>query len=481
MLQTKFFYLLILISSFLFLLSCKDNGNDNSGTTPTDTESLTIFFFNDPHGQIDHFDEIQHIVEKESEETPTLLVCAGDIFSGNPIVDQHDQKGYPIVDLMNRAGVDVTVIGNHEFDYGTDILKARIEESQFEWICANVNTSESVLPDILPYVTLNANDIPVTFLGLVETGGKPNDIIPLTHPWRVTDLTFEHYYNMVGNYRNLKEQESAKLYVALTHLGSNADRQLAEDNNWFDLIIGGHSHEQINEKVNGTPVLQASSYLRLLGKIELELNGAELHDYKVSFIDLEDYPQQNNELTARIEAYQSNPKFSEVVGHANSHHNRDEVGCFYTTALKNYMQTDVSIQNGGGVRSDIEQGEVTTMDIYHVDPFNNGSVIFTMTVKELQDFFKETGAGMHISGIDFVQNGRELDFYDEEGRLLLPDETITVGMNDYIPAVYDEYFVVEKAEIQELTTAETLIQYLKTKDAHIDFEGCRRYFRFETE
>ena len=59
-------------------------------------------------------------MDEARQETNVLLVAAGDIFSGSPIVDQYDPRGYPIIDVMNKTGFDMAVIGNHEFDYGID-------------------------------------------------------------------------------------------------------------------------------------------------------------------------------------------------------------------------------------------------------------------------------------------------------------------------------------------------------------------------
>ena len=140
---------------------------------------------------------------------------------------------------------------------------------------------------------------------------------------------------------------------------------------------------------------------------------------------------------------------------------------------------DASFQNGGGIRSDIDEGDITTLEIYNMDPFNNGSVVFTLTAKEISDFFVQTNAGLHVSGIEFEEVGQELLILKENGEQYADDELITIGINDYIPAVYDAYFPLSKAQIQDLTTAESIIQYLKTINSTVDDDGCNRYFRYD--
>lgn len=110
------------------------------------SQNLTIFFMNDVHGQIDNFAKVKHIVDLECQKTNVILASSGDVFSGNPVVDNYTEKGYPIIDIMNKTGFDVAVIGNHEFDYGIETLKNRIGQSNFEWICANLDSGNSVLP-----------------------------------------------------------------------------------------------------------------------------------------------------------------------------------------------------------------------------------------------------------------------------------------------------------------------------------------------
>ena len=473
--QTKLFFSLSLLLVVGFI-SCSEKDSENHN--PANEQQLTIFFVNDMHGQLNDFAKIKHIVDAEREVTNVLLVSAGDIFSGNPIVDQYNQKGYPIIDIMNKTGFDISVLGNHEFDYGLATLKERMAQAEFEWVCANVDTQSSILPQPKAYTTLSLGDLKVTALGLIETFGKPDDIIPATHPWRVAELTFQYYYDVVTEYMNLKEQEGSDLYIALTHLGTYSDKVLANEYPYFDVIIGGHSNDLNQEEVNGIPVLMAGDYLSHLGKIELSIKDKEVTNFEVTLIKLGEYAEFDQELMATIEDYNNAPEFEEVIGIANSYHGRNELGCFYTTALKDYMNVDISFQNGGGIRADIAEGDITVLDIYNMDPFNNGSVVFTMTVSEIKNFLRQTSAGLHVSGISIEQEREEIIFYNDNGGVIADSEILTLGINDYIPAVYDNYFSINDADIRELTTAETIIQYLKTINSTVDYEGCNHYFKY---
>jgi len=297
----KYFLAISIISFVQF--SCENDTIDPIPTNKNTSKELTIFHINDQHGRLENFSKIKYIVDKEKEETNVMVVCSGDIFSGNPVVDNHEEKGYPMIDLMNKVGFDISVIGNHEFDYGEEILKDRFIQSQFEWVCANVNMNSTGIPPPNEYKTIAKNDVKVTFLGLVETNGKENAIIPSTHPWRVQNLTFQKYTDVVYNYSEIKEQEDADLYVALTHLGNSSDNNLANNFPYFDLIIGGHSHSINNQIVNNIPVFQAGSNLNKLGKIKLIIKNRKIESLNYELIDLNNYSNYDSTLKNVIDSY----------------------------------------------------------------------------------------------------------------------------------------------------------------------------------
>ncbi len=275
-------YFLIVISLSIFGLSCSNEDSNSNPTPLNEVKEVTIFHINDQHGRIENFAKIKHIVDEEKKRTNVFIVCAGDIFSGNPVVDNHNEKGFPMIDLMNKVGFDVATIGNHEFDYGEVILKDRLEQSEFEWVCANVNMNTTGIPEPSEYITLTKNNVSITFLGLVETNGKENDIIPSTHPWRVQNITFKEYSTVINNFSTIKSSENSDVYIALTHLGKSTDTKIANDYPLFDLIIGGHSHSKLSTTVNNIPIFQAGSNLNYLGKIQLTLKNKKLKLYLIT-------------------------------------------------------------------------------------------------------------------------------------------------------------------------------------------------------
>jgi 2',3'-cyclic-nucleotide 2'-phosphodiesterase (5'-nucleotidase family) len=475
---------IILLVIFSFVSCSKDNGKNKDKSDETIIKNLTIFFINDQHGQLDNFSKIKHIIDEEKQETNVIVACSGDMFSGNPVVDNYPKKGYPMIDVMNKVGFDISVFGNHEFDYGEANLKNRVEQADFDWVCANIDMGSTGIPEPSEYKTLDIDNLKVTFLGLVETGGKANATIPSTHPLKVQNFTFERPENIVSQYSDIKEQENSDLYIVLSHLGHNSysgalgDFQLASQFPYFDLIIGGHSHHKIDTIINNIPVFQAGAYLNYLGKIELLVKDKKINSINFTLIDLNTYTEYDSELKKVIDDYNNLPYLSEVIGFSHIYHDISRVGCFYTDALKGIMNVDVSFQNTGGVRSYLDEGDITKREIFEIAPFNNGTVIYNMSITEIKTFLKGSGSGFYYSGIQIERIGDDIQIKDSIGIIITDNTILSLGINDYIPAVHDTYFPAN-GNIQSLTTAETIISYLVNVNSQVNYPNCDHYFRYQ--
>ncbi len=476
--KLRYSYIFLLLA--LQLSSCTKKHNETAG------KELTIFYFNDPHAHIDNFSKIKHIIDEERKTTEVIVACGGDIFSGSPVVDYYEDKGFPMIELMNKTGVDISVIGNHEFDYGQSILAERMLQSDFDWVCANVDMGNTGIPQPFEYSTISAGDLDITFLGLLETYGKPDAFIPSTHPLKVQGIEFESPVSVIGKYSGVKELENADLYVALTHLGHQGyygdlgDFQIAYQYPYFNLILGGHSSYLIDTVINGTPVFQAGRNLEYLGKIQLEVEGKNIVKFHSELINLESYPEHDMEMQSDIDAYYSTMTevFDRVIGYSHTTHDRYQLGCFYTDALKGRLGVDVTFQNSGGIRSGIDEGDITAGEIFEMDPFNNGTVVYDMTASDIKHFLKESEAGLYYSGVLIEQTGTTIELSYPDGTLIPDNTPLSVGINDYIPAVHDAYFP-ETGTRQSFTTAEAIIYFLENINSEVNYPTCNRYFRFQ--
>ena len=162
-------------------------------------EKVVVFSINDMHSRIENFSKIKPLIDKEKEKgNKVFFVSAGDIFSGNPVVDNYSEKGFPIIDLLNRTGLDISVIGNHEFDYGQNVLSDRISQANFPFVCANFSGGKGELSNVKKFEVINKDGISIAFIGAVETGNFGR--YPLTHPKKVKGLFFTNPIKIFEDY-----------------------------------------------------------------------------------------------------------------------------------------------------------------------------------------------------------------------------------------------------------------------------------------
>lgn len=100
-----------------------------------------------------------------------------------------------------------------------------------------------------------------------------------------------------------------------------------------------------------------------------------------------------------------------------------------------------------------------------------------MTVQEIKDFLRGSDSGFYYSSIQIRKVGGAVEIRDEQGRKILDEYVLKVGINDYIPAVHSSYFP-NNGEVQPLTAAETIIAYLESTNVVINYSDCNNYFRY---
>lgn len=463
------------LAGMIFLVGCsQDNGSDPITPEPeTKAETIVIFSINDPHGKIHNFDKIAAIIEKEKEkESQVFFVSGGDIFSGNPIVDYHPEKGFPIVDLMGKAGMDVSALGNHEFDYGQEILKERMIQADFPFLCANLveSTSGFTLPQ--GKVIIEKDGFEIAFLSVVETGSSDNK--PLSHPKKLAGLEFTEGVTAMKKFETDEEVQAADLVVALTHYGKSGDRMILEQHNFVDLVIGGHNHSIYNEEVSGRYMVQSGADLKYLTKLSLTVEDGKVTDYVYKLIDLNTVTERDPELTQLIEEYNNQPEFFVEIGTSLQDHDAAETACFYTTALQTITGADLVFQNYGGIRARLDYGTITPFDIYTIDPFQNGLESYSMDVAKVEEFINASYvSSLAYSGLRMETINGRLELLNAEGEQLADNTLIKVALSDYLTSVYSGDFT-NPEKIFEKTTAEYLIDYLLQHQSVIDLEGCNR-------
>mgnify|MGYP001347611881 CR=1 FL=1 len=437
----------------------------------TSNDSITeiiILHTNDMHGKIDKMPQLAYytkMIKKENDNV--LLLSAGDLFSGNPVVDQYEKKGYPIIHIMNEVGYDLSTIGNHEFDYSQEIFGQRMNDAKFDFICANITVSNGSFPQPKPYKIFNFNGYKIAVLGLVHTG--KNTGIPDAHPAKLKGLEFEDGIEAAKKYRFLKD--SADILIALSHLGYSRDAKLASEMKELDVIISGHSHQKVasSNEINNVFIAQAGAYLEYLGMLSIKVKNGKIIEKTETLIDLQNERKTVHKIDSIVEAYNHNPSLNKPITIANEDIiGNDALGILMTDAIKSELKTDIAFQNNGGIRIDkLGKGEITIKDVYRLDPFNNDIYIFNLTEDEIKALFKESVSKGHklylqVSGITFKVTGEDnptVEITDLNNNPL-QKKTYSVALNSYIASTY-KTLANKEGKNTYMQSASLIIGYLK--------------------
>ena len=448
--------------SFLFLIFSL------SAFSQSKTYKVAIIHTNDEHAKIDIFPKLAAYINESKKLYDTVfVVSSGDHFSGNPIVDQYEFRGFPIIDLMNKCGYSVSAIGNHEFDYGQENLNKLASEAKFKFVNFNMNCENSVFKNFntKTEITLPNNfKILLTSILGIEKDGRPE-----THPSRVEGIEFLDEKKSLTNF--IKTEKTNQFFILLSHLGIEKDTAFARKIDGIDIILGGHSHSIVHplKQYNKTQMAQAGADLKFFGEMVLEFEGEKLIKIHDELIKTDTLTKIDSEVQKIVDNYNNNEFLQATIGtFADSISGNDELGSLMCDALTNQLKCDFAFQNPGGIRiSKLEKGNVSRKNIYTLDPFGNNLLVFEMTAKQIRAFIqfayeKKENELLQVSGMTYnVVIDTEQKFKDVVLQDIKPQKTYTVVVNSYLAKKYQ---ISYKRKILETTdkAVELLQKYIET-------------------
>lgn len=352
----------------------------------------------------------------QQENPNTLLLMSGDTIS--PSVESITYKGAQMIEAWNAIGLDYATFGNHEFDFGPDVLKQRISESKFGWIAANVvdKQSNQSFGNAKRFVVREFGGVKVGIFGLVlpetKITSKPGDNVEFRNP---CDTAKEIVSELHG--------QGVKVVVALTHLSMREDKEVARCAG-VNLIVGGHEHTLLESHAGNAPIFKMTSDARELGRIDLNISPTgELESIDWKVIPVDSTTPEAPEFAAIYKKYASLlAELSKPIGStsvaldARSKENRTRetnVGNFITDAFRKATTADIGFMNGGSVRADsiIGPGKLTQRDLLSILPFKNKLVKIEVTGATLRAALEhgvsrsaedsEPGGFPQVSGIQY--------------------------------------------------------------------------------
>ena len=223
---------------------------------------VTIFHTGDMHNRLTP-EKAQRLRELKSSAENALLLDAGDaIWAGNVL---YRPGGEPILKLMNLAGYDAMAMGNREFHFTRQGFRAKVGGAEFPLLCANIQAGDPDIP-VLPHTLFESGGIRVAVFGLC---------VPM-----ITERTFGRHFSVYRFADPIKTaieivpelRRQADCVIALTHIGIDRDRRLAECVDGMDLIAGGHTHTELMEP-GSSPIVHSGWAARTVGKAVIAIPG----------------------------------------------------------------------------------------------------------------------------------------------------------------------------------------------------------------
>jgi len=397
---------------------------------------IVIMHTNDIHGQllpkngVGGMAQIAMIIRGAN---PDLVLDAGDLFTGTFLSDEF--KGLPTIQAMNRIGYTSGTIGNHEFDYGQDVLRMRLRDARFPVLSANLRTPIS---EIRKYTVVTAKGIRFGIIGLTT-----EDTRVTTHPKNLKGVTIQDVVKAVQEV--LPEvREKSDFIIVTAHLEDNEDKRVANAFPEIRLIIGGHNHNTLGPIWLGQTLSAKTGSSGLnAGRVDLDFEGKKLSRMEGRLIPVMNV-RADPEIAKIIEPYEAKVagKLAEVVGQATadltrSNNAESPLADLIADALRERGKTQIGLQNIGGIRATIPKGSITWGDVFEVLPFQNTLVTVKVTGAQLK---KALNAGLlAVSGIRV-----RLDLKKPGGQQL-----VSVTLSDGTP--------IEDAQIYSVTTNDFVV------------------------
>lgn len=436
-----------------------------AGCTPPE-KTIIFLSTNDIHAKIERFPQLAQAVEEARDTATVVLVDAGDRWTGNAYVDLARQPRRPIVDLMNRLGYDAGTFGNHEFDSGQAFLGEMLGNFDFEVIGANVLSDTVTFPQPPAYTILERDGLRLGLVGVVTNYDTNNHPAGLDENF--AGLTFPDPQLKAAEYASLRDR--VDLLVLVSHMGDERDVEFATRyGGMYDLIIGGHSHQEIDTMVNGTLITQTGKYLKNIGVTQVTFRGRKPVGLSFRNVPLAGY-DPDDDYSELVEEYFDNPELNRPIGSLAKTAEKVGLANLFTRLMAERTGSRIGLYHIGGVRLDsMARGGVSTAEIYDLEPFSSTVCTMVMTPEQLRRLimtkFNDPVNVDESHRIDLYATTPYTILTDEQGEavdVLFPEltegKTYKVSIGDYPFKNYADFAYTDEQDTGILIT-DLLLDY----------------------
>jgi len=478
---------------------------------------LQLLGINDFHGQLDTYNSsinaggveylAAYLKQREAKNPNTLLVHAGDVVGASSPVSSLLQDE-PTIRILNELGFDVGTVGNHEFDEGIEEMMRLInggshpktvqkygefEGANFPYIAANVidaKTKETILE---PYHIEEVNGVPIGFIG-VALSDTPDIVVPsATEGIEFTDET-----EAINKYTAELKAQGVETIIVLAHNpsyskadGSDASEELVDIANHVDdevdVLFGGHNHSYTNTTVDGKVVVQSYASGTAFSDVDVLIDPVTKDVISAKSEVVTTYRDQitpDEEIRGILESYLDDvsDQLNEVIGSTPTAITRianaageSAMGNLIADSMRFQTGTDFAFMNPGGVRADIDAGEITWKEAFTVQPFGNDLVKMTVTGADIKALLEQQWGSkvriMPVSGLKVsyddsrAAGDRIVSIVKDDGTPVEMDQNYTITVNNYMADGGDGYTVLAGITNRtvDVVDLDALVNYIKSE------------------
>ena len=404
-------------------------------------------------------------VEKAKNPEGTIIVSAGDNYQGSAMSNL--LYGEPVSAVFKEIGIELSAVGNHEFDWGIDRITKWAEDGGFTFVCTNIYDKRTNQPVDWadPFAIIERSGVKVGFIGLAtpETAYK-------TLKANVENYEFRDPIEIVTEWVPKVKAAGADIIIALTHLGAFQDQEgnitgeasdlCAVDG--VDAVISAHTHQRISGLVNNKPLVQAYYQGRSFAKLTFIFDENNKIISAEPFLDnlfeRADTLKDDADTLTLYNSYNENlaPVLGRVLGETTVELDHDRyagpslLGEWSCDVMREKAGVQIAMTNGGGLRVPIPAGKITAGILYEVMPFDN--TLYTMKLSgadvkaNIEHGIMNDDIGwVAISGVKVVYNpeaeagNRITSMVLEDGTPIEMDKYYTVVTNDFMFTGGDNY------------------------------------------
>ena len=419
--------ILLMISSFPLSVSAAN------------TEDIVILYENDVHCTIEGYSKLAAMKkELQADYAHVGVVSGGDFIQGSSL--GVISKGEYIVKAMNLVGYDAMTLGNHEFDFRIERLEELIGMMDTKPICCNFQKIGEDSSYFDPYSIVSYGDIDIAYIGITTpstiTTASPAQFKDENGKF-VYSFNAETLYDIVQKNIDAVKAAGADYVIAISHIGYAEDaiygdledvEDLIKNTNGLDVVLDAHSHTVIEGMKlvdkGGNDVLLSSTCTKFeyIGKLTISEK-----NMKTELIKTADYQTTDPTVDAYIEQVYAEYStlgdrkvaqtevdllVQDADGNRLVRTTETNLGDLCADAIRYAVNADIGYVNGGGIRANIPQGDITFNNLLNVFPFNNTVVVAELSGQTIKDMMEmammiwpeENGSFPHLSGIKFSVN-----------------------------------------------------------------------------